>query len=244
MLIEPPLTIFVDEAGSPTYRALGKNGIFAGYIPCAAAVPTIDRKKLLAILPKDSSGGFIKSSHKEFTPKKAANLVQALLKSNIQIAALLIDPTHPKSIQAAQNTTKIVNAHRQEAHHPKITEAGQTYIHFVWQVIHNVLKTTLEQTGELPEFFDVVLDKGPLKNRHQSQYRKALKDAAENNGRCIRKVEWSDEESEPLLNIPDLVAGIFHRDASYGDASTARQILQDAGRSGRISIQDGLKINP
>ena len=198
-------------------------------------------ERLAQILPRDKAGVPLKAADRSFNADLAYGFVQSLLETDAEIAAILIDTSHPTSVSAARNNTALVNQRRRAAHHRQITEAGFCYSIFAGQLIMNLLMVTLERTGLRPTFFDVVLDKAALKKKHERQWRDILRNAAADNDTTV-DVAWTSEQQEPLLLLPDLVAGILLRDAVAGDVQRARQALQDAGRAGRISLQDGYKI--
>lgn len=242
MTLVAPLQIYIDESGSPDFYEIKEGEPLKAYVPCAVAVPTMAIYALLQILPRGSNGKLLKSSDIEFTADVAFEFIDHLLSSDAEVAVILIDPAHPTSIATAQNNTDLVNRRRQDHHHPKIKKAGFSYSILAAQLVTNALMVTLTRTGHCPSFFDVVLDKASLRSVDECRWRDGLRNAASNNNTTIGRVEWTHEEHEPLLLLPDLVAGVLHRDAIYGDVQRARQLLQDAGREGRISFQDGHKI--
>lgn len=242
MTLIAPLQIYIDESGSPDFYEIRLGDLPKAYVPCAVAVPAMSADALQRILPRRMDGKLLKSSDNEFSAEVAYRFVDDLLLSDAEIAAILIDPAHPTSVSAARNNAALVNRRRQTLHHPKISEAGFGYSIFTAQLVTNILMVSLNRKGSRPTFFDVVLDKGCLRSVDERRWQTALKDAADCYGTTVGRVEWTHEEHEPLLLLPDLVAGILHRDAIQGDVQRARQLLQDAGRAGRISLQDGHKI--
>lgn len=242
MTIVAPLQIFIDESGSPDFLEVKEGEPLKAYVPCAVAVPTLETEALLRLLPRGANGALLKSSDLEFSADVAFEFVNRLLSSNAEVAAILIDPAHSTSISAAWNNTALVNMRRKDVHLSKISKAGFSYSIFAARLVTNILMVALNRTGSRPSFFDVVLDKSPLSPMQERQWRAGLKSAAHNHNASVARVMWTDEGHESLLLLPDLVAGILHRDAIRGDVQRARQLLQDAGRIGRISLHDGHKF--
>ena len=196
----------------------------------------------MRILPRDKTGALLKAADSGFSADRAYEFVRQLLDTDVDVAAILIDTSHPASVAAARSNTELVNQRRQAVHHRKMTEAGFSYGIFAGQLITDLLMASLERTGCRPTFFDVVLDNAALKAVQERQWRDWLRAAGANNDTSVGDVVWTSEQAEPLLLLPDLVAGILLRDAVAGDCQRARQALQDAGRAGRLSIRDGYNI--
>jgi hypothetical protein len=240
-LLQAPLTIYVDEAGSPDFTEVAAGGKLKAYVPCAVAVPNLAASSMLRCLPRSSSGTLLKSSDQALSEAQVVDFLTYLLASDCDVAAILIDPGGAESISVAHKGATLSSARRQAVHHAKISAASLGYSLLATQAIVNALTLTTERKGQLPTYVDVVLDAANIPRRHQRHFAQFLRKASEPRVRFGR-IEWAHEDSEPLLLLPDLVAGVLHRQGTVGDVRDSCRMIIKAAKAGRVSLQDGHKI--
>jgi len=238
MSLKAPFTVYVDEAGSPDFCDASQNGTLKAYIPCAVGVYTLKEQEALNLLPVDSLGNPMKASDPRVGPSQALEFAKCLLATDCEIAAILIDPAGNKSVAAARSLSQLSSQRRQALHRRRIRPANLGYSLFVARVVCNLLEVTLLRRGKLPSYVDLVLDEAILSRTQKTEFAEGLKQAGHPKIRFGR-VDWCHEKDEPLLLLPDHVAGILHRQATRGDQSNACVALLGAAQMGRIAIQDG-----
>jgi len=239
--LEAPLTIYVDEAGSPDFTDVAAGERLKAYVPCAVAVPRLSAPGMNAHLPRAPSGKLLKSSDLGLSEELVLQFLKHLLASKCEIAAILIDPGGDKSIRTAQSGAALATERRQAVHHGKISASALGYSLLVAQAVINVIKAILDRTGNLPSFVDVVLDEASISRRHKRGFEKAIRQAGQPRIHFGR-LEWVHEQQEPLLLLPDLVAGVLHRHGTVGDLAAPCRVILDAAKAGRVSLQDGHKL--
>jgi hypothetical protein len=82
----------------------------------------------------------------------------------------------------------------------------------------------------------------PLKQWDRKRYRNEFMIKPRNNGYRVRTLEWRRTSAEPLLFVPDLLAGIFRYSAISNRWPKARLLLNAAIESKRVSAIDSYTV--
>lgn len=243
MTLQAPWTIYVDEAGSDSFREAPEAERRA-YIVCAVAVPTTDLPALRRILPRGSSGEFLKSSHAEWNRHRALAFARDLLATRAEVSAFMANPGAPENIEVFRDGTTRANEGRrrfreglpaaERAQHPDITGHDLHYMLFLSWVLVELRRTIHTRTRNLMTFADVILDNKSIEDFQRQWFRVEFPRLADEHEWRIGRLDWCREEDEPLLLLPDLVAGIIHREEVHRDVGAAAHKLWEADRDGRI----------
>lgn len=244
MNLQAPWTIYVDEAGSDSFRE-ARGAERRAFIVCAVAVPTMDAVACRGILPRGTAGQLLKSSSREWNRDMATHFVQDLLATPAQVAAFLVNPGDPANVEVFRNSAERANEGRrrfreglksdeERRKHPDITGHDLHYQLFLSWVLIELQRITLNRTNRRMTFTDVVLDNKSIAEFQRQWFEQEFRRIADEHQWRIGRMDWCREEDEPLLLLPDLVAGIIHREEVHRDVGPAAFKLWDADRDGRV----------
>jgi hypothetical protein len=241
--ISQTLRIFVDEAGSLAIKPTSESASRRVIIICAVAVSPLQEEKLLNLLPRDHNGNWLKSSDKLMCGQNALRFVRDLLDSPSDASLVLVDAGLDENYAVVNEVTEIVNRARSEAHKPHIRAPNLNYALLVKDAIIGVFGLAWKRAGYKVRSFDIVLDSGNLSRFDRKHFQQIM---IENGAKheLHLQVTWCCNEDQPLLNAPDIIAGIMHRRLIYEQLKEPADLLLQAARNGRIAFQNGRTFVP
>lgn len=236
--IIPPARIFIDEAGHLDLRELEGERELRPYVLCGVCIPTMYEAETVAILPKGGDGELLKATSSGLSPDAARRFVEEILRREIGISLLFISSGHAESLNTVSEMTRLVNKNRsvgsktKKPPHVIYALSAKDVAIWSWGRLGLMQK-------EMPTFLDVVFDNFSLPNQFRRWFRKTLVEKCATQDITIRQVTWASEADEPLLLVPDLLAGIVHRHVTRQDCPDAFSMLLEASKKGTIRIEDG-----
>ncbi|NUP99229.1 MAG: hypothetical protein HUU35_05160 [Armatimonadetes bacterium] len=175
----------------------------------------------------------------------ATEFVRRLMGLDFYAGMVLIDTSAKDSISTAEDATYFSNKKRQSEHHKKVKTPNLMYEVFIADAVARAWGAyCLVHRHELG-MTDVVLDTKPIPPALQDEVARNLRSAfLKSAGLKVCDVRWASEEEEPLLLVPDHLAGLVRRNVmSYTkprkECVEAWDLLEPARQSGRLQIQDG-----
>jgi hypothetical protein len=239
-MIAPPYTIFVDESGTPICRAAGQPDSHEGYVVAAVAVPVLSVPFLHSILPRNSAGQILKFSDRELTPKVLAYFVEQVLFSDVELCLAMLETTSPKNRALSGDLVTVSNQRRAARHNPAISQASMVYLQTAGEAILGALSQLSRRRGPASGFIDVTLDEGNVSQHDRPNIVTALKQDCTRCGFDCRDVTWTTEQAQPMLFVPDILAGIYRRQVTHRDVNDALFLMEGALAARRIMIRDGI----
>jgi len=238
----PSHHIYVDEAGTPDIRPLSVLGSRRAYITCAVIIPIKVQKKVLDLLP-NHNGNYLKSSDVNFTEEMAISFVTALLSLDVDIALILIDASDAENHEISKLAAAKSNNGRSIKHEPHIKPSSLMYSLLATEAAVNAIIGASIRNQLQIRSLDLTFDNANLSNLHRKELVDDLRQFSPKYELAFANVAWKSEQEQPLLLVPDLIAGIVHRRLISGGCVEAWEILWDAYNSQRISIQDGKEFH-
>ena len=237
--IDSPLTVFVDESGTPYFRTLAEsNGRTSGYAVCAAGVPALSGPRLHGILPRGRDGALLKASHKEFTPNRLVRFLHELLETDVTISLFLLETSSDRNARLSREYTERVNRWRRHRGNPPVSAVHLTRNLTTSRAIRHAWTQAWGRLGWVATRFELVLDDVTMPKLERELFEHDLVRIAQEHGLTGPTLRWATIEQEPFLRIPDLVASVYPRQASHRDTLAACQVLENARAQGRIEIED------
>lgn len=269
-ILAPPLRIVVDEAGNPDCGVEKNAGKRGGFLVAAVAIPEEIAPDLLQILPRSEDGRILKSSSRELSPDRLVEFLQRLPIDRISVALVAISTKSDLNASISAQAARVANAWRQRGHRRHIAETSLVRIlcdleainnawafHSTRQVIEAKRRRIAAQRIKTPgddwvprsgdrdsqvSFMSVTIDEGNHTAATRREVPAMMRDVMRRHGVDVRPVKWTSEREEPLLAIPDLLAGMLLRHGERRDLSAAMQWVDEARKVGRIRLQDGKTI--
>jgi hypothetical protein len=229
--------MFVDEAGSPVFRPQVSVG--RGYVVAAVCVPAQERSNLIAILPR-ASGRLLKSSDAWMTPMAAATFVSKLLYSSVDVSLVLLDTAGVRAYKRAREATAASNALRRAIGNPRLNTHDLVYMLMLKDAVTAAWLKASQRLQAPVSFFDLVLDTASVAGHSRDLTVKAVQSTFHRAGLVCREVLWKRESDEPLLLVPDILAGVCRRQLTHHDVIDAWRLIEGAADAGRIALQDGM----
>lgn len=240
--IIPPYTVLVDEAGTPSFEIAQASESSRGYIAAAVVIPELEREALNNILPRDSRGQLLKSASQGMTPNIATSFVTNLMNTKVDVCLVLLRTDSSTNVELASELTELAKERRNARHKPHISTSCLVYFLVVKDAILRAWDQVSRRLSTNLSYFDVVMDTANVSKYDKGLFQKVLKQAMQqHSGVVCRDVRWVSPKDEPLLNIPDILAGVYLRNVMHKDVPEAWQLLEAADRNGRIFIQDGIE---
>lgn len=236
-LLIAPVRIFVDEAGTPHF-APSANAQPRPYIPCAVAIPTACDQAIARLLPRGRDGQLLKASDVEFTEQRAVEFLEELLRREVDVSLVLTNASGNESVEVARNATEAANKHRTFGRR-KVRQPNLLYALLMKDAVIAAWGAASRRHGDFLTFVDLYLDEANLGPDFGGGLVEKFRRNTERKGLRLGAIEWRAESEEPLLLVPDIIAGVFHRRVMTGECEEACRLLLDAGKAGRIRIQDG-----
>jgi hypothetical protein len=211
---------------------------------CAVAVPLLQEEIVLSLLPRDNDGNLLKFSSKLMSPDQAFRFVQDLLDTPSYLSLVLVDAGFDENFKVLNEVREIANRTRSERHERHIAAPNLNYELLVKDAVIGALGLAAERGGSEVTSLEIVLDTANLTEGDQRHFSRVLIENSDEYGFYIRKVTWCRNEDQPLLNTPDIIAGIMHRRFIHNELEESADLFLQAGRDRRIVIQDGRTFVP
>jgi hypothetical protein len=241
-MILPPLTIYCDESGTLNYTARpeGRRGSRA-HVACAVAVPIQFEEALRKLLPRDDTDHLLK--HREITREDMlCGFLEELLRRDVAIVATQIDTGSPQSIKAASHNTELANQGRETAGIVRrLNPTVQSYRLFLTQTLAHVMGTERLWGGKLPSYLSIVMDENNHSVEDKDELGGWILEHSKKVGVRVQSARWSNEGADPLLLLPDLVAGTLRERGDGRPFQRSGELVTVAEYRGLIRIIDGWK---
>lgn len=190
-----------------------------------------------------TSGEILKAHDPRLSPEAAAEAVDRLLRiDGLDLAVLVIDVSSQQSVSVFEKALFASDHVRGAKHERRISGPNLVYCFFTGHVVAAVWTKACGRHGQRLSYLDLILDEANLHRREQELFRAVVTNVSERSGIAYRAITWTSEEREPLLHVADLVAGIHNRRAAFDDVRDAIRLLERAREVGRISVDQGLKV--
>ena len=241
--ILPAYTIYVDEAGSPEFRRVPAGSPLPAYVTCGVVVPVAETEAVLAILPRDpESGAFIKSSHPKMSPPLATSTIDRLLRRDIDVALVTVDQSGEKSIASITREHAERKATHERDRLPRMAPSILGYAKLTSRAILEAWKQAMTRRDAPLSFVDLVFDNASLSPQHRAELRRHYMKQSLKQLMHVRNVTWRSHVAEPLIGLPDLFAGVMHRQGTRGDCAEACRLLLQAVKAGQNAHIDAPKF--
>lgn len=231
-------TIFVDESGSPDFRATGESA----YVTCAVVVPPQSRDEVDRLLPRDARGKRLKASETGFGEADVIHFIQGLVTTAADVALVLVCPSGEESVGIAVEATEIANAGRAREKRRLIKPAHLMYALLAFEAVANAWSLASKRRRSILRECDLTFDRGGLPRKYQEEVEGKLRELAAKRELVFHAMDWGAEEEKPLLLVPDLLAGLTRRRFTGEGYREAWEVLWREHEKGRIWIQDGKDI--
>ncbi len=243
-VILPSTRVFVDDSGSRSFRRSQDGQAPTGNVSCAAIIPLPTESKVIAALPRcPNTREILKAQDARLTPEAARIAVESLLQiDQLELALLVVDVSSQQSFQSFIKGIFASDSVRKAKHERLISGPNLFYSLFTGHVVAAAWGNAYVRHGNRLSYLDLILDEANLHRREQKLFTKVVKNVSERNGIMFRNILWSNEQAYPLLHVPDLISGIYNRGVAHDDVQQAIQLLEKAKDAGRISVDQGLKV--
>lgn len=239
MIIEPAYTIYIDATNTPLFNE-NIDFIDRPYIICAVLVPFTSRETILKALPRDPiTNKFLKSSSRRMSDKLCAEFLSVLLKTEVKIAVCGIDAGGKVNPTLAKEISERANAARK--HFPLMKKSTILYFLVAKEVLINVWAQFITSTREGVSYMNVIFDREDLKQKVLELFQNMLRSAFTRQNMTLHRVSWCSREQEPLLLVPDYIAGAYKRKITHDDCPNTWKEIEKALKNKQIAYQDGWK---
>jgi hypothetical protein len=230
----------VDEAGNPPLRP---SGVPNGYVSSAVAIPTGIREKVELLLPRDpDSGEPLKSSSVRTTDVMLATFFERFFSMNVSCGLVSVDSADRSNVDLLQEAVDYANANRLAQHSKVLRPMSVAYWLLAPRATVLSWAAVSLQQGKHLRHFDVVFDEANLPSKQRRPFIEGIKSAFDDQGVVVGTVRWASEQDEPLLHVPDYIAGVTLRTSTKNDCPAAWEQLKTAQARGQISTQDPVTI--
>jgi len=239
-MTEPSHIIVVDEAGGPPLRA--DTGVPDGYVACAAAIPMSLRDAVTALLPRDGAGMPLKAVSRETTDAVLAAFLESFFALDVAAGLLSVDSTDRANVELLQEAVDFANANRgdrERQFNATMTAYGlltPKALIAAWSAV------CLRQRRPL-ERFALTLDEANLHKVMRGKLAHAVEASFRDEGVHVDKVRWASEQDEPLLHVPDYIAGVTLRTFTKGDCPASFAQLEQARVNQQLHVLDPVEIH-
>lgn len=241
-VIEPPLTVFVDESGSWPRESKVGDPEAHGYVTCAVAVPSIEELLLPGLLPRDASGNYMKAGDPGFNERVAIRFVEELLQLDVDVGVVTLDSGNRENIQTLDRLHAQSNAGRAREGRSRVRRGNFAYLAFVPLVIGAVLDARARRQRERITLVDVVIDSHSVADRHAEDFTRLVRRGLDRAGVRVRDIRWEREEDNTALLAPDILAAAFLRPAVHRDNLHLLHFLRQQVDQERINWIDGARF--
>jgi hypothetical protein len=236
----PAFQAFLDESNSPVFE-VNLDYARRPYVTCCAVVPFDNLLPARLTIPRSpTTGEYMKSSAREMTDSMAAECIEQVLATEIEIAIVGVDGGETGSVNSAERLTSAANILRKDQNRPSISSASAIYLRASWEALLRSIEIFYLRRSMLPSPLEVVLDNGNLKTEERDFVSRNLQVVCGKYGLTIRNISWRSEQEQPLLLLPDIFAGALRRQATHNDLPLAWNKILSAIQSGRIVYKDGI----
>ena len=237
-MLKRPLTIYVDESGSPVFGQPKVGEWPQGYVPCAVAIPELLRPALEGLIPRSADGTLLKSSSLELSDERLASFLDRALQTRIEVALVLIDASSQVNASRAAEVTELSNERRRLRGNPRTKTPHLIYTLATRNAIIAAWTRASSAMGSPIGYLDIVLDEQAIPTHARRLYVEIFENEWRGKGLADPHVTWQSSGTEPLLHVPDLFASVYRRQAARHDVPRSFAILEGALGAGRISVND------
>jgi hypothetical protein len=235
------MTIYVDESGTASFGEQAGRSDGRGYVIAAVAVPALSAPTIHSLLPRDAHGKLLKFSDAALSFGQLERFVAEILATDVQVCLVLLDTASPENAENFRELAELSNRRRVERGNPPIAASSLTYMLAHKEALLGVLQKATAAIPSVARFFDVVLDEANLQLHDRRLAADAFSMQLARAGLVCQSYRWAKEQDEPLLYVPDLLAGIYRRSATLDDVPGALALLERAEERGRVVLQDGMQ---
>lgn len=211
-------------AWPPHHLRHGKTAVPCTYVVGRVGTATSDTDFAFHALPKDPRPAHenvpIKSSDRAMTQEAAIEFMERLFVPCVSAAALVcVDAGHAKSVAAAANYAKFANRARRMNGAPEVPTATHMYVRLVSEAVIEAWAATCKAIGPMNTLVDVVFDRQDMNEVERQKFAERLREATDARGRGFKsgEIRWASRSDEPLLLLPDQIAGVVRRHARGSD---------------------------
>jgi hypothetical protein len=233
------LYVLVDESGTPAFRAPQPGMPPDAFVMAAVGIRQRDRLLLRHLLPKKVNGRPRKSTDRRLTDELAATFISKLLQSEASISIVTLDPSHPETIQIAEDAVASANAWRKRDGIPQTSARSLAHVLLGCDAVFNAFDMECKSRGYRIASVDIVFDEYGFSDEECSLIRSRILQVGKQNNLEIKEMLWLSDKYEPLLAAPDIIAGVAYREYCSDSRPKSWGLLRAAFESKRISIQNG-----
>ncbi len=179
----------------------------------------------------------------EFHDRLAAGFLRQLLALPIGLAIITIDPSLPTHVDMMDRILTRVNTSHAAIHRRHVSRSHFGYALVAPSVLMQLWGFTLRRFGARITLVDACFDRQSLPRTEREDIESAVRESAAVADIVFGRLEWAARGERLALAIPDLVAGVVHRQLTRGDCPEAFGLLQQAEQSGRIGMQLGRQLS-
>lgn len=227
-------TLFIDESGDPHFPAS------RGYCSCVAIVPMEELLEARLPVPRRADGTLIKSSDRDATDEMGASFLSKLFsRGSIRAAVVTASGTDPGNAEKFNRIEPGMDPNLRKRYGAKPREL----------VRHSAAFEGMKALLDLPDLarhltrFDIVFDQETETKAFAQSYREVLTRLRPRAPFSVGDVRFTSRIEEPLLMIPDWIAGATLRDALRGDLPGIRSVLRGLLAAKRIAVRSGFPIH-
>jgi hypothetical protein len=237
----PTHIIVVDEAGNPPLRAV--TGVPNGYVTCAVAIPTGLRDQVIALLPRDpATGEILKAVSQRTTDELLAEFLSSFFALDVAAGIISVDCSDSANVELLQEAVEFANRNRAEQQLKQLNPTATAYLLLAPKaVIQGWAAVSLRQ-GEHLRHFELIFDEANLHSAHRADFIQGIQQSFKEQGVEVEGVRWASEQMEPLLHVPDYVAGVSLRKFTRGDCPASWDQLEKASGRRQIMVQNPVEI--
>ena len=211
---------------------------------CAVLIPASSYQPIEKLLPQ-ANGSYLKSSDKDLADFVVTGFFSEILKTRCTITFISIDLGSASNVAAAKRVAYAANQFRKRAGQRANSPQNYQYISCTSRPILTCWVKYFGIPNPANPFpaIDIILDgNSPLKKWETKRYQQELKAKTQNNGYRLRTLSWRLRNEDPLLLVPDLLAGIYRYSAISNRWPMARSLLNRAIEIKRVNVIDSYTV--
>lgn len=242
--------IYIDFGGSIDFTLAKPGEPHKPLVMAGVGFPIEESHHLFRLLPRSEDGSLLKSSDHGFASKVATEFVAALLKTPACIGGVIANASDPENVASSRRWHQDEQRARQEARRAgfskadgapprKIGEFQLNYIRLLFTTLNKCVAAFTSKHG-IPDSLTVIPDREDI-GKHSEDLKAAFANAMQS-AKARGSIRWESRGDEPLLYLPDLVAGIVRRHFHHDDALDAFNLLwAEQERSPRVQFANKLQ---
>jgi hypothetical protein len=214
-----------------------------GLVICAFLVADSAREEVISLLPRDhSSGQFLKASSRTTNDTTVALFLTTLLTQGLDFGACLIslDVDDPGNLFNVVDATRYANFNRSSKSMRPLGRTDMAYWLFYPKALLEITRISWIRRRERPNHLEVVFDSEQIEAYLGTEIAESLQESFAQQGIDF-DLEWRNEQADPMLNAPDLLAGALLRHYRRGDCGITYRILE-SGNGEHISMPRTVEI--